>query len=90
MASESQIKSEIERTAALYSFWMTGLTNEPAHCRIEHGSPKTWYQWHADTETAARNIERHFITKGMKAAPSNPSRADYVYIFRRLDKRQAI
>ena len=82
MASEFQIKSEIERTAALYSFWTTGVTNEPGHRRMEHGSPKTWYQWNAVTETVARNVERYFIAKGMKGAPDSPGRANYVYIFR--------
>ena len=81
MASESQIKSEIERTATLRSFWTLGVTNEPARRRIEHGSPRTWYQWKADTETTARNVERYFITKGMQAAPSSPGRANYVYVF---------
>jgi len=80
MASESQIKSEVERTVALYSLWTIGVTNEPARCRIEHGSPKRWYQWNADTETAARNVENYFIAKGMKGAAGSLSHANHVYI----------
>ena len=81
MASESQIKSEIERTVATYSLWTIGVTNEPAHCRIEYGSPRRWHQWHADTETAARNVERYFIAKGMKGASGGLGHANHVYIF---------
>ena len=81
MASESQIKSEVERTVALYSLWTIGVTNEPVRRRIEHGSPKRWYQWNADTETAARNVESYFIAKGMKGVPVGPGHANYVYVF---------
>jgi len=81
MASESKIKLEIERTVTAYPLWKIGATNEPFRCRIEHGSPRIWYQWNADTVAAARNVERYFIAKGMEGVPNGPGRADDVYIF---------
>ena len=81
MASEPQIKLEIERTVTAYPLWKIGATNEPARCRIEHGSPRIWYQWNADTVAAARNIETYFIAKGMKGTSNGPGRTDNVYIF---------
>ena len=81
MASESAIKTAIEAIIFSPSNWTIGVTDDPARRRTEHGNPSHWHQWDADTETAARNVERYFIAKGMKGAPGGGGRADYVYIF---------
>lgn len=82
MASESAIKSAIEGiVGGKYSIWTIGVTDDPARRRGEHGNPPSWRHWDADTETAARNVERYFLDKGMKGAPGGAGRADYVYIF---------
>lgn len=81
MASESAIKSAIEAIVTTYSLWTIGVTDDPDRRRGEHGNPSVWHQWDADTETAARNVEKYFLDKGMKGAPGGAGRADYVYIF---------
>ena len=82
MASESEIKSAIERiVGGRYSVWTIGVTDDPARRKREHGDPLTWYQWNANTETAARSVERYFLDKGMRGSAGGPGRADYVYIF---------
>lgn len=81
MASETAIKSGIERVVSSYSAWTIGVTDDPVRRKTEHGSPQNWYQWDADTERIARDVEAYFIAKGMKGGTGGPGRADYVYIF---------
>lgn len=81
MASEASIKAAIENIVNVYSAWTIGVTDDPRRRRGEHGNPSPWHQWDADTEQAARNVEAHFLAKGMKGGSGGPGRADYVYIF---------
>ena len=81
MASETVIKAAIENIVAVYSAWTIGVTDNPSLRRIQHGNPVAWWQWDADTEQAARNVESYFIAKGMKGGTGGLGRANYVYIF---------
>lgn len=81
MASEANIKAAIETIVTDYTIWTIGVTDDPSRRRAEHGNPTHWHQWDADTEQAARNVEAHFLAKGMKGGPGGLGRADYVYIF---------
>ncbi len=81
MASEATIKAAIENLVSNYSVWTIGVTDDPPRRKREHGNPTAWYQWDADTEQAARNVEKHFLDKGMKGSGGGLGRADYVYIF---------
>ena len=81
MASESAIKTAIDNIVSNYSLWTIGVTDNPARRETEHGNPSTWFQWDADTEIGARNVEKHFLDKGMKGSGGGLGRADYVYIF---------
>jgi len=81
MATEAEIKKDIEDIVKTYSDWTIGVTDTPADRRRKHGHPSPWYQWNADTEQAARNVEAHFIEKGMKGGTGGQGKADYVYIF---------
>ena len=56
-------------------------TDDPDKRKKEHGNPKHWHQWDADTEKEARNVESYFIDKGMKGGTGGLGSADYVYIF---------
>jgi len=80
---ESEIKTAIEGVVGTtsYSSWTIGVTDDPDRRRTEHGDPKHWHQWRADTETIARNVEKYFLDKGMKGAPGGGEHPDYVYIF---------
>ncbi len=85
MASESDIKVAIEmRVKSKYSIWTIGVTDDPERRKTEHtenDDTKYWKQWDADSETAARNVEKHFLDKGMKGGGGGGGSADYVYIF---------
>lgn len=86
MASESEIKAAIEKRVSSaktkdYSIWTIGVTDDADRRKAEHGNPEYWMQWNPDSETAARNIEKYFLDKGMKGAPGGPGKANYVYIF---------
>jgi len=64
-----------------YSIWAIGITNDPDRRRGEHGEPEYWMSWKGDTETIARNVESHFIEKGMKGGTGGGERPTHVYIF---------
>lgn len=81
MASEAEIKAAIEGKVTTYSLWTIGVTDDPVRRKAEHGNPQYWAQWKADSETAARNVEKHFLDKGMKGGGGGGGTADYVYIF---------
>ena len=81
MASESEIKAAIEKEVTNYSVWTIGVTDDPSRRREEHGNPRYWHHWNADSEQAARNVEAYFIDKGMQGATGGGGGADYVYIF---------
>lgn len=80
VASESAIKAAIEEIVTNYLVWTIGVTDDPVRRKIEHGNPNQWHQWDADTETAARNVEKYFLAMGMKGGGGGPGRANYVYI----------
>jgi hypothetical protein len=81
--NESEIHDAIQRTVATtsYSTWTVGVTDDPDRRGTEHESPRFWHQWKADTETIARNVEKYFLDKGMKGAPSVGEHPNYVFIF---------
>lgn len=86
MASQSAIEAAIDQRVrsaktAKYSIWTIGVTDDPDRRKGEHGSPKHWMQWSADSETAARNVEAHFIAEGMEGGTGGGGKANYVYIF---------
>ncbi|MBA7579355.1 hypothetical protein ES708_21225 [subsurface metagenome] len=64
-----------------YSLWTIGVTDDPNKRKEEHGNPKYWHQWDADSEQQARNVESYFMDKGMKGGTGGLGSADYVYIF---------
>lgn len=82
MASETAIKAGIDRLVATYSLWAIGLTDNPDQREVEIGNPMGWRQFDADNEQVARNIEAHFVGKGMEGdTVGRVTRAKYVYIF---------
>ncbi len=82
MTSEATIKKQIAKTASDdYSSWTIGVTDKPSLRKAQVGNPLSWLQWKADSEKAARNIERYFLRKGMMPDKAVPSAGQYVYIF---------
>ena len=82
MPFEQQIVAEIERiVTSNYPIWTIGITEDLALHRREHGNPDIWYEWEVTPATSAENIERYFVSKGMKVGSSAIGSANYVYIF---------
>ena len=77
-AIEQRVKSAETKK---YSIWTIGITDDPARRKEEHGNPKYWMRWKADTEAIARKVEKYFIAKGMKGATGGGEHPNHVYIF---------
>ena len=83
MPFEQQVVAEIERMVTCnYPTWTIGITKDPVLRRVDHGNPDIWYEWRVIPHTSAENIERYFVSKGMKVGSCATGGADYVYIFR--------
>ena len=82
---ERNIKIAITRVVGntRYSSWRVGITsyNNLAQRRSQHGNPKHWHYWRADTVAMARKVEDYFIAKGMKGHVGGGKSPNYVYIF---------
>ena len=87
--NKASIKQAIEKkVASNYSVWQVGITNNSATRKQQHEddgkSVKSWTQWEADSLSDARDIESHFLGKGMKGGGGGDLDANktvYVYIF---------
>ncbi|PKB71251.1 MAG: hypothetical protein BZY87_06455 [SAR202 cluster bacterium Io17-Chloro-G6] len=89
MASATIIKESINMVVTTYSLWTIGLTIDPGRREVEIGNPIGWRLFEADTEQAAKNVEAHFVGKGMKGATGGrASGATYVFIFMGLKAGQ--
>jgi len=68
-----------------YSVWTIGITNNPDERRAKHDAEnkntKYWMYWAADNETIARNVEKHFLDKGVQGGAGGGENPTYVYIF---------
>ncbi|HNT97813.1 MAG TPA: hypothetical protein PKK31_06070 [Elusimicrobiales bacterium] len=64
-----------------YSLWTVGVTEDEARRRTEHGNPEYWRAWPADSDSIARDVEQHFLDRGMKGGPGGPGNSKFVYIF---------
>lgn len=84
--NEDEIIQEIENKVNStktkdYTIWTIGITDDTERRRKEHDNPKYWQDWKADTEGIARNVEKHFLDKGMKGDTGGGDTPNYVYIF---------
>ncbi len=79
--SKSEIIETIEESVSNYLAWTIGITDAPKRRKSEHGNPRYWRYWKADTETIARNVEKHFLDKGMKGGGGGGVHPNFVYIF---------
>lgn len=80
--TESAIKAQIEAVVSgNYPDWTIGITDDPDRRKREHGNPSRWRHWYGDTEQIARDVEKHFLAKGMKGDTGGGFTPNYVYIF---------
>ncbi len=75
---ENRVTSAKEKK---YTIWTIGITDNLKRRKKEHDNPKHWKDWKADTEEIARNVEKHFLDKGMKGDTGGGDTPNYVYIF---------
>ena len=79
--SKSEIIEAIEKSVSNYLAWTIGITDAPKRRKSEQGNPRYWRYWKADTETIARNVEKHFLYKGMKGGGGGGDHPTFVYMF---------
>jgi len=83
MPFEQQVVAEIEKiVTSNYPIWTIGITRDPASRSMEHDNPDIWYEWAVTPAASSENIERYFVSKGMRVGSCAVGGADYVYIFR--------
>lgn len=81
MPSELVIIGAIKRIVHYIPTWTIGVTNSPGRRKREHGNPDSWHQWDAHTEQAARDVETHYVSQGMKSDADEGRTGNHVYIF---------
>jgi hypothetical protein len=88
--NESALKTAIESRVSSaqkvdYSIWTIGITDDLERRKTEHDNEgkntRYWNGWKADSETIARNVEKHFLDKGMKGGTGGGDHPTFVYIF---------
>ena len=65
-----------------YSNWYVGITADPTSRFRAHGSPRLWRVWVTDHPDHARELEKHFLSQGLKGAPGGGTRPKYIYIYK--------
>jgi hypothetical protein len=81
VTAELVIISAIKKVVHYIPTWTIGVTDDPDRRRRELGNPDSWYHWDAHTEQTARDVEAHYVNKGMKGDTDGGGTASYVYIF---------
>ncbi len=89
MATKESIKAAIEkkRGDTKYEIWRIGITSDLAQRKQEWKDKGEnvdyWSDWTADSSADAKDIEAHFINKGMKGGTGGDITAatKYVYVF---------
>lgn len=81
----NEIVKLVNHRGAPYERWTVGVTDSPGQRRSRHeqdGKDMSWWHaWNADTGQAARDVERHFLNKGMQGGTGGQGNADHVYVF---------
>ena len=86
-----EIDKLVKRRGGPYKKWTVGVTDNPAQRRRNHEQDDEgvswWHTWNASSEQAARNVEKHFLNKGMRGDTGGRGNADYVYVFKTSQAR---
>ena len=80
-----EIVKLVKHSGSSYEKWTVGVTDNPTQRRNQHkqdGEDMSWWHaWNADSERTARNVEMHFLDKGMRGGTGGRGNADHVYVF---------
>ena len=80
--------SYIKKNGGIYSQWYAGVATDPKKRlfndhNVNEQSDNWVYSNHLGTDTAARNVEQHFLAKGCKGAPGGGDRNScYAYAYK--------
>lgn len=66
-----------------YSNWYVGITADPRTRHGAHGAPNLWRHWQAESHHEAREIERHFLDRGMNGGPGGGRYPRYIYVYKK-------
>lgn len=86
------IKKRIQdSTGKNYEIWRIGITHSPKARKEQHGDPKYWLQWKAESLKEAQAIEDYFLNEfppdskkrmsGGTGGNMVPGKDTYVYIY---------
>lgn len=64
-----------------YDFWYIGITKRPHIRKQQHKHPLKWRFWKLENSITAREIEKHFLDKGMKGNSGGGTDTIYIYVF---------
>jgi hypothetical protein len=83
--NRDNIERVVERSKGndQYSKYTIGITEDWFKRKGELGDPPGWDWWLADNEYVARNVQKHFLDKGMKEDTGGGQSPKYVYIFKK-------
>ncbi len=80
----SEIEKRVLRKKNDYTLWTIGITDTPKSRKDQHRDNgkdvSEWADWSIHSESDAREIEEHFLDKGMMGDTEGGS-VKYVYIF---------
>jgi hypothetical protein len=80
----SEIEKRVLRKKNDYTLWTIGITDTPKSRKDQHidngKDVSEWADWSIHSESDAREIEEHFLDKGMRGDTEGGS-VKYVYIF---------
>lgn len=83
MSTRDEIIQAIDKIVHFYPGWTIGVTSDLERSRKEHGSPRFWYKWKAESAEEASTVKMHFLGKRMKSGTDISSKATHVFIFLR-------
>jgi len=85
MTAKTTIINEIaSKVGANYSAWQIGITEDAAKRKGEWGQTKnvsSWTHWKADSSTDAKDIEAHFLRKGLKGGTGGDIGRNTVFVY---------
>ena len=64
-----------------YGSWTIGRTTDPVRRERELDFPGFWRFWDAEDPNAAKQVEEHFLGRGMRKDDQEEDRATVVYLF---------
>lgn len=80
--NSDEIIHAIDSKVSIPRVWTIGITSDPKQRKLEQPDSERlgWEAWRADSEEIARDIEKHYLRKGMRGDPGGGDSPTYVYV----------